>query len=114
MYRDVAGIQGGHGVQGAAEARKAVCGQTRDEIHIDGVKAQGGGLLVAAEHVGCRVGPSTGPEDGVNHALGVDADPVGAVPPDGGELLHAQGVRAACFNGKLQTLPQIKGPVDAV
>ena len=102
VHGDVAGIQGGDRVQGAAEARKAVCGETRDEVHVDGVKAKPGGLLKGAEHVGCRVGTPAGPENGVNHALGVDADPVGTVRADGGKLFRVLDVfeKACSLNQK--------------
>ena len=57
---DVGGVQSRHGVQTAAEARRAVRGKARNQIHIDGTETCIHRFAVGAKHVRRLVGPPAG------------------------------------------------------
>lgn len=76
----------------------SVAGQTRDEVHVDLVKTRLPCLLECAEHVCRAVFSADCGQNGVIHALWVDAHAANARAFEHAQFFRCDGIRTARFH----------------
>ena len=91
-----------------AEAVQRIGGQSGDDVHIDVVKAQLPGHLIAVHHRLGRMLAAHEAQHIVVEGLGIDADAGDAGLPDHLELFPGDGIRPTGLDGVLPHLREVK------
>ena len=97
MHRDILRRKMQQSIHSLCKSLGGVAGQTRDEIHVDLVKTGLPCLLERAEHVCRAVFSADCGQNGIIHALRVDAHAANARAFEHAQLFRCDGIRTARF-----------------
>ena len=97
VHRDILRRKIQQSIHSLCKSLGGVSGQTRDEVHVDLVKTGLPCLLERAEHIGSAVFSADCDQNGVIHALRVDAHATNARAFEHAQLFRCDGIRTARF-----------------